>query len=84
MNLIDLLQALGPSRKTARITVTSGDNELDRMTLYLNQGVIVFAEYADKKGAGAVYETLGWTDGRWRVEPVSESSLPAPNNDLLE
>jgi len=82
MNLIDLLQALGPSQKTARITVTSGDNELDRMTLYLNQGAIVFAEYGEKKGASAVYETLGWTDGRWRVEPVTESSLPAPNNDL--
>jgi len=82
MNLIDLLQALGPSRKTARITVVSAENAEDRLTLYLDQGAIIFAEFGGKKGAEAVYHTLGWTDGRWTVEPVTRTSLPSPNNEL--
>ncbi|HPM38342.1 MAG TPA: DUF4388 domain-containing protein [candidate division Zixibacteria bacterium] len=133
MNLIDLLQALGPSRRTARITVTPGpsaaraddsrpglepdprggfsdnsragrsgdaasagstpgrpdrrpdqkDRRLnDHLILYLDRGAIVFAQYRDKIGAEAVYETIGWADGYWSVEPVSREALPAPNNDL--
>ncbi len=82
MNLIDLLQALGPSRKTARITVSAGDERTERLTLYLDQGRIIFADYKTKKGAEAVYHTLGWTDGHWTVEPISRESLPAPNNEL--
>lgn len=110
MNLIDLLQALGPSRKTARITVTPGRTidpatdptstdtttgaaaanpvadraraANDRLILYLDRGAIIFAEYRGKTGADAVYETLGWTDGYWTVEPIPREGLPAPNNDL--
>lgn len=82
MNLIDLLQALGPSRKTARITVISGKNQSERLTLYLDEGAIIFAEYGELQGAEAVYETLGWADGFWTVEPLGRASLPDPNNEL--
>ncbi len=105
MNLIDLLQALGPSRKTARITVVSGNASKgngkkgdlppgritygvtgangqgtdERLTLYLDHGAIIFAEYKGLTGAEAVYETIGWTDGHWTVEPITRDGLPAPN-----
>lgn len=79
MNLIDLLQALGPGRRTARITVTSDDRQL---LLYLDRGQITFAESDGRLGAEAVYGPLSWVDGSWQVEPIEESQLPEPNNDL--
>jgi len=79
MNLIDLLQALGPGRRTARITVTSGQKKL---LLYLDQGRIVYAEGGGKTGAEAVFEPLGWAEGKWMVEPIEASELPDPNNEL--
>jgi len=78
MNLIDLLQALGPSRKTARLRILASENEL---TLYLNHGQIIFAACGELKGAEAVYAGLGWVDGKWIVEPVADADLPEPNNE---
>lgn len=82
MNLIDLLQALGPSRKTVRITITAGNSDDEKLVIYLNQGNITFAQLKDRVGAEAVYEAIAWTDGGWTVEPVSVESLPEPNNEL--
>ncbi len=79
MNLIDLLQALGPGGRTVRIKVTSGDSDL---LLYLNHGRIVYAEGCERFGAEAVYEALSWIDGKWVVEPIDEEDLPPANNDL--
>lgn len=76
MNLIDLLQALGPSRKTVKLTVTSGRQEL---VLYLLDGAIVFAQGNGKVGPEAVYEAVGWSSGSWNVQPVALGNLPAPN-----
>lgn len=81
MNLIDLLQALGPSRKTVRIAVTSSINN-DKLTMYLRHGDIIFAHLGDKLGADAVYDSLGWSTGTWVVEPVGEENLPEMNNEL--
>jgi len=78
MNLIDLLQALGPSQKTARLTIYSSDTNL---TLFLNRGRIVFAKTEQRTGAEAVYEALAWTEGKWVIKPVEQSDLPEPNND---
>ena len=80
MNLIDLLQALGPSRKTARITVTSATG--GELTLYLNHGAITYAKMGNVLGAEAVHEALGWNSGSWQVEPTDEQNLPKPNNTL--
>ncbi len=80
MNLIDLLQALGPSRKTVRLIVTPDDGE-DKLIVFLNQGAITFAQYGPTLGAEAVYPALGWTDGSWWVQPWSKENLPEPNVD---
>lgn len=80
MNLIDLLQALGPSRKTVRLIVTPDEGE-DKLIVFLTQGTITFAQYGPALGAEAVYPALGWTDGSWWVQPWDESDLPEPNND---
>ncbi len=82
MNLIDLLQALGPSRKTVRIAITPGSSEGEKLVIYLDQGNIIFAQFEGKTGPEAVYEGITWTDGTWTVEPVPAESLPESNNKL--
>ena len=77
MNLIDLLQALGPSRKTAKLTINASGQKL---TIYLNQGDIIFAECGDKVGAEAVYEGIAWTSGTWNIQPITPQNLPEQNN----
>lgn len=76
MNLIDLLQALGPSRKTAKLTVGS---EGHRLTIYLNSGEIMFAEADGVQGPEAVYAGIAWTQGTWKIQSVAVESLPEPN-----
>lgn len=78
MNLIDLLQALGPSRKTVKLIVSDGKSEL---TLFLNQGHIVYAKLGDTSGAEAVYRGLGWTSGFWTIQPIDPADIPPSNND---
>jgi len=82
MNLIDLLQALGPSRKTVKMTVQFGDTDDSVMVLYLNQGQITHAVLDTLSGAEAVYESLGWADGTWTVEPITLDDIPKANNEL--
>jgi len=82
MNLIDLLQALGPSRRTSRITVKNESAAAEVLTIYLNQGSIIFAELGKLKGEAAIHKALGWTDGTWVVEQISPDNLPEPNNAL--
>jgi hypothetical protein len=82
MNLIDLIQALGPSRRTVKMTVQSSKPEDETLTIFLELGDVIFAEYKDLKGAEAVYEGLTWADGYWKVSPVSNDQLPTPNNQL--
>ena len=78
MNLIDLLQAMGPSRRTVRIVINSDEQEL---IIYLDEGAIVYAKCDELEGAEAVYEGLSWKDGTWSAQPVSPSSIPEANND---
>jgi DNA-binding response OmpR family regulator len=82
MNLIDLLQALGPSQRTARITVKSDDISSDPLLMYLSQGQITFATLGDLLGATAIHRALGWRNGTWLAEPIAEEMLPEPNNTL--
>jgi len=79
MNVIDLLQAMGPTAKTARISVSAHGQQL---TVYLDRGRIVYAECDDIRGPEAVYCALGWRQGVWSVDPVPPEELPEPNNDL--
>jgi len=82
INLIDLLQALGPARKTCQLTVTLSGSDSGKLIIYLNKGVIVHAQLGDIPGAEAVYEGIGWTYGSWLVEQITPDDLPAPNNTL--
>ncbi len=82
MNLIDLLQALGPSRRTVRIEVTPDGEEERRLILFLHQGNIIFAKLGDLTGEHAVFEALGWQTGAWVSKPIAEKDLPEANNHL--
>jgi DNA-binding response OmpR family regulator len=80
MNLIDLLQAMGPSQRTARITVKPDESSADPLLIYLDQGNIIFAQLGDLLGEEAIYQALGWENGTWIVEQVADEDLPEPNN----
>ena len=82
MNLIDLLQALGPSRKTVRIAVQPDESHPSALAIYLDHGTIVFAKLEDLVGAEAVYEGLTWVEGTWTVESILQADVPSPNNQL--
>jgi len=79
MNVVDLLQMMGPTRKTVRINITGNGEQL---TLYLNNGSIIYAECDEKIGAEAVYQSMTWNHGVWSIDPIDPSELPEPNNDL--
>jgi len=80
MSLIDLLQALGPSRKTARITVHPPKKDAAPLIIYLHNGQIIYGELSVLNGPDAIYEGLTWLNGTWKIEPVKEEDLPEPNN----
>jgi len=82
MNLIDLMQALAPGRKTAKISIKSNTHSSSQLDIVLNQGQIIFAKLDDKSGAEAIYEGMTWTEGNWQVEPLDDKDLPVPNNRL--
>jgi DNA-binding response OmpR family regulator len=78
MNLVDLLQALGPSCRTAKINVSS---EGAKLTICLDKGKIIFAEGDDRVGAEAVFEGVSWHTGKWAIQPIKEDELPPANTD---
>jgi len=76
MNVIDLLQAMGPGNKTLRISVTAHGNQ---MTMYLSKGKLLYAECESKTAVDAIIESLTWSNGIWSVDHIDESDLPEPN-----
>lgn len=82
MNLIDLLQALGPARRTAKITLTNKDNADENLIIFLDKGNIMYAELGGLLGANAIYQALNWSSGQWVMEKKEISDLPQPNNHL--
>lgn len=76
MNLIELLQVLGMSRKTASIFVTSPIGEL---AVYLDEGEIIHARFGEQIGVEAVHLGITWTSGSWTMNNIEESDLPARN-----
>jgi DNA-binding response OmpR family regulator len=79
INLVDLLQAMGPSCRTAKIRVAA---DVGKLTLYLNRGQVIRAESEAAAGAEAVYEAITWQTGHWVVQPLKDEELPEPNNDM--
>ncbi|MEA3297829.1 MAG: DUF4388 domain-containing protein [candidate division Zixibacteria bacterium] len=82
MNLIDLIQALGPSQKTTRITIRRSDSDDDELVICLNNGKIIFAQLGEQTGAEAVYKGITWSEGTWTIQPLSPDDLPRSNNEL--
>jgi hypothetical protein len=78
MNVIDLLQAIGHTQKTVRISVTGHGSQL---SMCIDQGRLVFAECEQATGAEAIYRALVWQHGVWSVDPIEPRELPEPNND---
>lgn len=76
LNLIDLLQALGPSRKTARMQIESAEGKLE---LCLELGQVRFAKFGEVEGPEAVYQALVWQEGEWLIEPAEADEFPEPN-----
>ncbi len=76
MSLIDLLQALGPSRKTVKLTITSGRDQLE---IFLNQGEIHHAKGMGFTGAEAVEQAIPWSTGTWSIQSVTPENLPPKN-----
>ena len=82
MSIIDLIQALGPSQRTTRITVTPDANTEDALTIFLNKGVITHARLGELEAEEAIYHALTWTSGKWLMEPLQESEVPPSNIKL--
>jgi DNA-binding response OmpR family regulator len=76
MNLIDLIQALGPSRKTARLTINA---DAQKLVIYLCQGAITYAESGSIVGPEAFYQGIGWNTGTWTIQTVLLDQLPPAN-----
>jgi DNA-binding response OmpR family regulator len=71
MNVIDLLQSLELSRKTCRLTLTSGD---DRCQLFFTEGQINHGVYGALSGDESVYKVLTWQDGNFQIDFTSSST----------
>ena len=78
MNLVDLLQAMGPSCRTAKIRVAA---DVGKLTIFLDRGQVIRAEGESNDGAEAVYEAITWQTGHWTVQPLQADELPERNND---
>lgn len=81
-SLIDLLQALGPSQRTTRITVIPENPSSGPLLMYLLRGQVTFAKLGDLLAEKAIYQALTWASGTWISEPVTKQELPNPNNTL--
>lgn len=79
INLIDLIQALGPGRKTVRITLQEKNQTL---IIYLVEGSIVHASLGDITGPEAIFEGISWVDGSFMVTNVKKEAVPLANTDL--
>jgi len=77
MNVIDLLQAMGHSEKSIRISITAQGMQT---TILLNEGRLHWAECDDLMGAEAIYASLAWKDGVWCVDPILPGDLPTEPN----
>ncbi|MFH2035329.1 MAG: DUF4388 domain-containing protein [Candidatus Zixiibacteriota bacterium] len=75
-NLIDLIQSMGNSQKTALLNVTASGK---CMTAYIYKGQIVHAECDDLRGDEAVYLALTWHNGIWCIDPIDKDELPESN-----
>ncbi|MDF1544202.1 MAG: DUF4388 domain-containing protein [bacterium] len=79
LSMIDLIQALGPGRRSMKMQVVSGQEQL---TLFLNRGEIIYAKLDEIEGPEAIYRAMKWVEGTWEIEPIKSSQMPEPNNEF--
>ena len=79
LNLIDLIQALGPGRKTALITLRQDGEEI---AIYLVDGSIVHASGPNVSGPEAIFEGICWLSGTFSVTTIEAQDVPPPNVEL--
>ncbi len=82
IDLIDIIQMMGGSNRTAKLSVIETQNSDAELLVFFEKGKIIFASYENKVGADAVYQAIGWKDGCWNIQAVNQSELPKQNNDL--
>ncbi len=82
IDIIDIIQMMGGSNRTARLSVVLDNNSDNELLIYFEKGKIIYATYEEKKGADAAYHAIGWKTGSWQIESVNQADLPEPNNDL--
>lgn len=76
ISLMDLLQTMNGNGKTCLISVSAQRNQL---TIYVQNGQIIYAEDEEYKGEKAIFKGLEWSKGIWSFDPVNISDLPRPN-----
>ncbi len=84
MNLVNLMQTIGPSHKTARLILNCDDGEI---IIYFQQGEAVFASFGAIEGDAAIMKAFDWNTGSWELVPIADSELPETNitgpNELI-
>lgn len=76
MNLIDLVQSMNSSRKTCLINITAMGQHI---MIYINKGLVIYAECGDYCGEEAIQQGVGWEKGIWSVDHINVDDLPEPN-----
>lgn len=82
IDIIDLIQMMGGSNRTAKLTVLEDSDTDSELLIYFGNGKITYASFQEKNGADAVYHSIGWKQGSWQIETINISELPTPNNEL--
>ena len=68
LTLPSLLQALTREKSTAVLRLQRGtDDGADQGTVYFREGALVHALAGDAVGDDAMYQLLGWSEGRFRL-----------------
>ena len=85
INLIDLIQALGPGQKTVKITLNQDEREL---ITYLKGGRLVYAALDETEGPEAIFEGVSWNKGSFTVQVAEPDCIPdhninMPNESIL-
>ena len=68
LTLPSLLQAMTREKASAVLRLQRGTNEgADQGSVYFCEGALVHALYGDSVGDEAMYQLLGWSEGRFRL-----------------
>ncbi len=76
VSIIEMVQILAANKKTGVVEVDVGDPGAPARRLFLEQGVIVHAEYGSLEGERAVRPILRTPSGRIRFRPSHDSRRP--------